>query len=315
MRVLALVPGGISDQLQFFPTITTLKDTYPNAEISIVAEPASKSAYRVSKAVDEVIPFNYRGQNSPADWANLLGIVRDREFEVVLCASSRWEESVLLWLSGIPTRIGYNDAQASWLYTNTVDAGGEQDQPSQYQALLKGMVKSAGQQAAIKLNVPEGDITWADDQRKSLGLAGGGYVVMNPGLNLQAESYPIESWMTIIDDFQSKQPDLPIVLLKTADSDDIVSSISRQRNVKIIEATNLGQIAAVLAGADLVISPDSYVSQVATALQVFTLVLQTKSGLALPKTEGETRAVGVQSPTNKLDDLSPGDVLQKVWGG
>lgn len=314
MRVLALVPGGISDQLQFFPTIATLKDTYPNAEISIVAEPASKSAYRVSKAVNEVIPFNYRGQNSPADWANLLGIIRDREFEVVLCASSRWEESVLLWLSGIPTRIGYSNAQASWLYTSTVDAGGEQDPPSQYQALLRGMVKSA-EQATIKLNVPEGDITWADEQRKSLGLAGGGYVVIYPGLNPQDEGYPIESWMTIIDDFQSKQPDLPVVLLKTSDSDDIVTAISRQRSAKIIEATNIGQLAAVLAGADLVISPDSYVSQVSAALQVFTLVLQTKLSSALPKTEGETRAVGVQSSTDKLDDLSPGEVLQKVWGG
>ncbi|MBT9314961.1 glycosyltransferase family 9 protein [Leptothoe spongobia] len=314
MRVLALVPGGISDQLQFFPTLTTIQETYPNAEIAVVVEPSSQSAYRVSKAVSELIPFNYRGHNSPADWANLLGIIRDHEFEVVLCASDRWEEAVLLWLSGIPARIGYSSSKAPWLYTHRVTADAQQYPVSQYQALLQGL-KLPSNPAPIKLNVPAGDISWADDQRKSLGMSGSGYVVMYPGLSAQADGYPTASWMTIIDDFQDKQPQLPIVVLETVDSEDVVASIGRQRSLKTVEATNLGQIAAILAGADLVISPDSYVSQVAMALQVFTLVLQTKLSRALPPADGESRALGIQSATDKLADIKPGDILQKVWGG
>ena len=168
MHVLALVPGGISDQLQFFPTLTTIKETYPHAEIAVVIEPSSKSAYRVSKAVHEVIPFDYRGQNSPADWANLLGIIRDREFELALCASARWEEAVLLWLSGIPTRIGYSSVKTPWLYTNTVSADAKQYPASQYQALLQGLAAPSAP-ATVELNVPAGDITWADEQRQSRG--------------------------------------------------------------------------------------------------------------------------------------------------
>ena len=314
MRVLALVPGGISDQLQFFPTLTTIQGIYPNAEISVVVEPTSKSAYRVSKAVNEVIPFDYRAQNSPADWANLLGIIRDREFELALCASNRWEESVLLWLSGIPTRIAYSSAQMPWLYTSTVIVDKAQYPAGQYQALLQGLSKLA-KPSPTALNVPEEDIIWADEQRKILGLAGSGYVVMYPGLTVQAEGYPLESWLTIIDDFKGKQPQLPIVLLSTTDSEELVAALSRQRILKTISAENLGQVAATLAGADLVISPDSYVSQVAMALQVFILVLQTSLSDELPMAEGEAKALGVRSASDKLTDLKPGDVLQKVWGG
>lgn len=314
MRVLALVPGGISDQLQFFPTLTTIKKTYPNADIAIVVEPAAKSAYRVSRAVRELIPFDYQGQNSPSDWANLLGIIRDREFELALCASNRWEEGVLLWLSGIPTRIGYSSAQAPWLYTSTVTADVQQFQTSQYLDLLQGLTIPSTS-APIEVNVPEEDIAWADAQCKSLGVADSGYVVMYPGLNAQADSYPLDSWITLIDDFQDKQPQLPVVILKTTDSEELVASLSRQRNLKTVAATNLGQIAALLAGANLVISPDSYVSQVAMTLQVFTLVLQTTLSPSLPPTDGEMRAIGVQSATEKLADLPPGNVLQKVWGG
>jgi ADP-heptose:LPS heptosyltransferase len=274
----------------------------------------SQSAYRVSKAVSEVIPIHYRAQNSPADWANLLGIIRDREFELVLCASDRWEEAVLLWLSGIPTRIGYSSAQIPWLYTNTVTAHKTQYPASQYQELLQGLTSSS-KSVPIALNVPEGDITWAEEQRKFLAVTGSGYVVIYPGLSVQADGYPLDSWLSIIDDFQSKQPELPILLLETVDSKELVASIGRQRMLKTVAAQNLGQVAAILAGADLVISPDSYVSQVAMALQAFTLVLQTTLSQALPTSEGETRVLSVKSNTDKLADLSPGDVLQKVWGG
>ncbi len=313
MHVLALVPGGISDQLQFFPTLATVKKTYPNAIISVVVEPGSTSAYRVSSAVSEVIPFNYRAQNSPADWANLLGVIRDREFELALCASDRWEEGVLLWLSGIPTRIGYSTTKTPWLYTTTVAANAQYSE-EQYKALLQGLAQPSPS-ASIQLNVPEGDLTWADEQRKVMGLAGNGYVVMYPGLNNQGDSYPLESWLAIMDDFQSKQPQLPIVLLETLDSKDTLTTMGYQRNFKKITATNLGQVAAILAGADLVISPDSYVSQVSAALQVFTLVLQTTLSQALPSSDKETRILGVQSATDKLATISPEDVLQKVWGG
>ncbi|MEM9804163.1 MAG: glycosyltransferase family 9 protein [Cyanobacteria bacterium P01_D01_bin.56] len=313
MHVLALVPGGISDQLQFFPTLATIKQNYPNSEISVVVEPGAKSAYRVSSVVSEVIPFDYRGQNSPADWANLLGIIRDREFELALCASDRWEEGVLLWLSGIPTRIGYSSTKTPWIYTITVTAD-TQYPVGQYQALLQGLATSEPS-ASIQLNVPEGDIAWADDQRQAMGLEGSGYVVMYPGLNDQADSYPPESWLTIIDDFQSKQPQLPVILLATVDSKDTLVAMGRQRNLKSITANNLGQVASILAGADLVISPDSYVSQVAISLQVFTLVLQTALDQPLAPGDGEVRALAVSSATANLKDINPGDVLQKVWGG
>ena len=78
MRILALVPGGISDQLLFFPALDDIKRAYPNAEIGVVVEPQATVAYRVSKIVDAVIPFTFSAANSPSDWANLLGRVRDR---------------------------------------------------------------------------------------------------------------------------------------------------------------------------------------------------------------------------------------------
>ena len=63
MRILALVPGGIGDQILFFPTIDNLKGRYPEAEIDVVVEPRATAAYRVSKSVDKEIPFDFKDVN------------------------------------------------------------------------------------------------------------------------------------------------------------------------------------------------------------------------------------------------------------
>ncbi|NJM57235.1 MAG: hypothetical protein HC857_07095 [Synechococcales cyanobacterium RU_4_20] len=42
-----------------------------------------------------------------ADWGNLVGIMRDREYDAVLSARNGWGLGLMLWLTGIPNRIGF----------------------------------------------------------------------------------------------------------------------------------------------------------------------------------------------------------------
>jgi len=311
MRVLALVPGDISEQLLFLSTFERLKQAYPSAEFGVVVEPSAKSAYSVSKLVNDVIPFDYQAANSPADWANLLGILRDREFEVALCASPRWEEGVLLWLSGIPTRIADSDTRTPWLYTQVVAASDSAYLGDRYQSLLKGLQLDGA--VASELNVPEADIAWADAQRSTLGLKDG-YVLMYPDAAGTA-AYPTESWLKIIEDFQAKQPQMALAVLNDAASQSAVAELTRQQqSLKVLAPENIGQTAALLAGADLVLTPESYVMRLAVALNVFTLaLLGAEQAGALPA--AGDRCLAIQSPTAKLADLSPETVLQKVWSG
>ncbi len=208
MRILALVPGGIGDQILFFPTLDDLKRHYPDAQIDVVVEPRAKGAYRVAKTVNETILFDFKGSNSLADWGNLLGVIRDREYDIALSLGQRWGIGFLLWLAGIKTRIGYaGNAASEALLTRTVRLHQEQYAADMYHDLLKGLdIVTPTPELAV--SVPTKDLEWADAERKRLGIQGGGYVLMHGGASELSrlkgidKVYPVASWQKIVQDFQ-----------------------------------------------------------------------------------------------------------------
>ncbi len=325
MRILAIVPGGISDQLLFFPALEGIKRVYSNAEIGVVVEPKASPAYRVSKIVNTVVPFAFSAANSSSDWANLLGIVRDREYEVVITTDLSWSMGLLLWLSGVPARVTFDGTSAPYFYTTTLPDSAQttpQYQADRYHSLLSA-IGIEGPTPALSVNVPERDLTWAREMRDRLDLKSG-YVLMYPGPDTGSAAldarFPVPSWRSVIADFRAKQPQMPIVLLQTAGSIPQINAL-REGDDKLIvaNAENLGQAAAIIAGADLLLTPDSYVMQLSTALQVFTLALfgKNKPEEMLPATKKgeETRFLGITSDTRKIADILPETVLEKVWGG
>jgi ADP-heptose:LPS heptosyltransferase len=320
MRIVALIPGGIGDQILFFPTLDNLKQIYPTAEIDVVVEPRAKSAYRVSKSIHETIAFDFKDRNSPADWANLLGVIRDRSYDIALSLGQQWEIGLLLWLTGVTVRVGYSRGAGNFFLTNPVALKPEQYAAHMYHDLLKGLgINSPCPELSI--SIPKRDLEWAEQEQKRLGIPGSGYVLIHPGASQLSSSvgidniYPVAQWHTIIQDFQQKQPDLPIVIAQGPDDVDIVAALTQPfPNLKIIIPDNIGKLAAIIAGANLVLCTDSAPMHLAIALKVYTLALfgPTNPDQLLPKTD---KVLGIKSPTGNIADISPEVVLKQVWGG
>jgi ADP-heptose:LPS heptosyltransferase len=317
MRVVALIPGGVGEQILFFPTLDGLQQKYPDAEIDVVVEPRAKAAYRVSRSVNDVITFDFKDRSSPADWANLLGVIRDRYYDAALSLRQSWGTGLLLWLTGVPARIGYEGSTGKYFLTETVPFDPEQYNAQTYYDLLQGIgVKAAC--PALSISVPKSDIDWAEAEQKRLGIRGAGYVLMYPGKSQLAAgevNYPVASWLAIIQDFQQKQPDMPLVIVnQTGDSEAVTALTQAMPSLKVTKPGDIGKLAAMVAGANLMICPNSVPMQLAIALQVYTLALfgTVPSTQFLPQSE---KFIAIQSPTRSIVDIKPAQILQKVWGG
>lgn len=320
MRILALVPGGIGDQILFFPTLDDLKQCYPDAQIDVMVEPRAKSAYRVCKSVKEVLTYNFKDRNAMADWGNLLGVIRDREYEAVISLGQRWTVGLLLWLTGIPKRVGYAGSNNSLFLTNPVPLKTQQYAASMYHDLLQGFnIKNPC--PAIAINVPKQDIQWAEAQQQKLGIKESGYILIHGGSSQLAVSkgidkiYPIDNWKQIIEDCQKRQPNLPVVVVQGPEDAGFVAELIKLCPlVKVTSPDDVGKLAAMIAAANLMMCTDSAPMHLAVAVQTYTIALfgPTDPAKLLPKSD---RFLGIKSPTGKMADISPEDVLKKVWGG
>jgi ADP-heptose:LPS heptosyltransferase len=317
MRIVALVPGGITDQILFFPSLESLHKAYPNAEIDVVVEPRAQDAYRLCKLVEEVIAFDYLDRNSPADWGNLLGVLRDRRYDAALSIANGPGIGLLLWLTGIPVRLSYAGG-SGWFFTQTVATSPDQYTADYYHDLLKTLDIKATT-PALSLSIPRADLDWADAEQKRLGLPGGGYVLFYGGLwELSPQTgsdrlYPVEKWQAIIQDFQNRQPNLPLVMVKGPQDGDLVAAMTKAcPGLKVSAPANVGTLAALMAGADLVLSTDTAPMQVAVALDVYTVGLfgPTSPTRHLPSKD---KFMGIQAPSGKLADLSPTSITEKIW--
>jgi ADP-heptose:LPS heptosyltransferase len=323
MRIVAFVPGGIDDQILFFPTLDDLKRYYPKAQIDVVVEPTSKGAYRVSKSVHEVLTFDFKDRNSLADWGNLVGTIRDREYDVVITKQQNSSVGFVLWLTGIPVRIGYKDKGIGFL-TNSVPAKTQQYAPNMYHDLLAGLgIKSLCPELAI--NVPKPDIDWADKEQKRLGVQETGYILIYGGSAQSGKVkgldtiYPLGNWLEIIQEIQLKQPEMPVLVVKDKDNeDDLVFSLSNALNIKVTSPTDIGKLAATIAGANLLLCTDSAAMHLAVAVQTYTIALfgPTEPTFLVPDSDRPSdRLLTIKSPTGKMADISAKTVLDHIWAG
>jgi ADP-heptose:LPS heptosyltransferase len=127
--------------------------------------------------------------------------------------------------------------------------------------------------------------------------------------------YPANSWEIILQDFQAKQPTLPVIWLSDRANPNLTTALlERLPALQRSQPNGLGPTIALLAGANLVVTVEGEVLQAAIAAQTFTLGL---FGASDPKRQlpANDRVLGLKSPTGKLADIVPDTILESIWKG
>jgi ADP-heptose:LPS heptosyltransferase len=313
-RVLALIPGGLGDQFLFFPTLQQIHSSYPNAQIDVVVEPRAKASYQVSSIVDKVLTFDFMGRTGPADWGNLIGMGRDRDYDAVLYMGQGWQMGLLLWLTGIPQRVAYSGS-GNLFYTKTIPLNVKQYMAHQYHDLLQG-IGIEGVCPNIEISIPKSDRQWAEAEQQRVGISSEqGYVILHgdiyPRLN-PLDLYPIDGWQAIIRGMQERRPDLPVVLINDPKFPDWSQVLMNKSSfLKLSAPANIGKLAALIEGAKVLICPESAPMHLAVALdtQVVAMFGSRNPEQQLPTGD---RAVGLKSNTGNIADISPIQILEKT---
>lgn len=267
-RILAVNFGGIGDELLFFPTLQSLREAYPQAHVTVLVEPRSRGIVALNPAVDEILTFDPKHRPSLGELAGLVGKLRDRSFDLAIASGRNPAIPLLLFLAGIPRRIGYRANRLSRLYTTAVPLETRQYAGKMYHDLVAPLLEAHPDNGPAPARLPQvvipaSEAAWA---REFLAPAGDRpVVVLHPGTSRMAvakgyhKHWAPDRWAELA--ARLERAGTAVVLAGGPDDAEAVAAIQERMVAEPLlaygQTPTLAHLAALISEADLLVAVDS----------------------------------------------------------
>ena len=270
-KILVINFGGIGDEILFLPTLISLKKSYPEAKITLALEPRSKGIKDLTDVIDEMFLVDIKSKNKYLQLLKLIFMARKGHFDLAVSAGSNQFMSIILFLTGIKKRYGYNSGKLSEiLLTKAVILNKNQYACDMYHDLISPITD-------IKTDLPE--ITLGDVGKEP------NTILIHPGvskLSVQMgmiKTIPAEKWAEVIDLLIDKGK--KVILAGGPDDKEcieIIRSVLKSRDSANFvdyygKTKSLSDLAKLIAASEKFVCSDSAPLHIAVALKVKTYVV------------------------------------------
>ena len=272
-HILLLNFGGLGDEILFLPTIKTLKKLYPTSKITLVLEPRGKAIKNLTSLINEVKVFDVKGKNKIFEFFKLLLFMQLNRFDMVISSGSNKLIPILLFLSGIKKRYGYDTGKLSqWFYTKAIKLNKNQYAANMYHDLLDDLT------LIDKICIPKIDLN-----NKNTNIFPNS-ILIHPGvskISIQkgiVKTIEVGKWIKLIQKLLLMGK--VVYLAGGPDDDEIISQISSQipndtqNFVNMYGKTqNIVDLANLISSCEIIICSDSAPMHIAIALNKKTITI------------------------------------------
>jgi ADP-heptose:LPS heptosyltransferase len=275
-KVLAINFGGIGDEILFLPTLESIRKAVPDCHVTLLLEPRSRSVEQVSQLIDRTVTFDIKKRPLyVADLIQLLGLIRDGGYDLVVSSGSSKVVSILLFLSGIPVRVGYHSGKLSEiLLTSPVALNKEQYAANMYHDLATGLgaAVASATECIPSIDVREESLQRMMELLETNATAGKDSkikrVIIHPGTSKLAiekgiiKTWHPQNWAKLIQ-LLADQGGVEILLAGGPDDAEIVAEIIKlaPKKAPLIncygKTKSLADLAALMHLSDLLVCVDS----------------------------------------------------------
>lgn len=267
-KILAINFGGIGDEIFFLPALISLKKEFPEAKITLALEPRSKSVKDLTDVVDDLFLIDVKGKNKYFELLKLVFKARAGGFDMVVSSGGNKLISLLLWMTGIKTRYGYDTgALSEKLLTKAVPLNKNQYACDMYHDLVTPITD-------YKTFLPEINVEPQEKIKNS--------VLIHPGVSKMSvnkgmiKTIPAKTWAEVIDILIDKGKQ--VILAGGPDDAECIETIRSSVKNKNFEdyygrTKSLKDLAELIAKAEKFICSDSAPLHVAVALKTRTYAI------------------------------------------
>ena len=260
----------------------SLKKEFPNSKITLALEPRSKSIKDLTNIIDDMIFIDPKGANKYFEMLKLLIKARQGHFDVVISSGGNKLISILLFLTGIKIRCGYDTGKFSQkLLTHAMPLNKNQYACAMYHDLIRNLTSH-------NTELPQINIEQKEKQNNT--------VLIHPGVSkLSVQKGCIKTitpqiWAETIDLLVAEGK--KVLLVGGPDDKDCIDTILknvRTQNFENLYGTtkNLKDLAELISSAEKFLCSDSAPLHVAVAMGVKTYVIfgPTDVNTLIPKSE------------------------------
>jgi heptosyltransferase-2 len=272
-RILIISPNWVGDAVIAQPLLRLLKQKDPQCVIDVLAPSWVAPVWRAVSEVDTVLetPFKHGALQLRERW-KFAQQLRKRGYAAAYVLPNTLKFALIPWLAGIPRRIGYKGEMRYGLINVMHHKSPHAPRPmvSFYAALANAPALTAP--APADLPRPTLVVTQAQSDSASarLGLQPGSRLIaFAPGAEFgPAKRWPANHFAELAKIIRKNYPDVQIVMLGSPKDREVCDEIAAAQPwlLNFAGVTTLDEAIAMLAKADVVVSNDSGLMNIASAL-------------------------------------------------
>ncbi len=271
-RYLIIQTAFLGDAILAEPLVETIKANEKDAFVGVVVIPSNVDVFSLNPKVDTIIPYDKHGKdNGLIGFKKILSIIKEYRFNCVLSPHMSFRTTLLSYLSRIPKRIGFKEADVSFLYTDRVAKPKNVHEIDKNLRLLEPLEYSH--------YVREIRLYWSEKNKKFIESvfeahsisAEDKIVVISPSSVWPTKRWPKEYYRELAKKLSDEG--LKVILIGT-EKDGEISSFVKNNDERIIDLTGKTEIKDLfylIAWAKLLISNDSAPIHIASAFNTPTI--------------------------------------------
>ncbi|RPI74979.1 MAG: lipopolysaccharide heptosyltransferase II [Desulfobacteraceae bacterium] len=273
-QILIRGTNWVGDAVITLPALESVRQTFPDSNLTVLARPWVQAVYENHPAVDRVIPYP-KGRNLGERlllFHKTIKEIRSHSYDLAVLFQNAFEAGLLAYLAGIKYRVGFNTDGRGFLLTHAVRRNAELLKQHQVEYYLY-ILRSLGWEAHSRdpaLFIAASDMEFVRELLASRNIHPHDFIL---GLSPGAMYGPAKRWpperFAAIGDRAAAAWNAKVVIIGSSGEKRICETVRqnmRHPSLNLAGQTSLGQVMALIALCRFFVTNDSGLMHVAAAL-------------------------------------------------
>ncbi len=272
-KILVIRVDGIGDLLNSTPAIALLRESYPSAEITVLARPLNAPVLAGNPDVDRILIFDRKGKHRGIRaQLQFYRQLRRERFQLVVAMQTAMWSHLVAFLCGATYRLGRYQKRFRSTLTHTWRGQyrkGETHEVDRNLELVRLICKGEGKRKLV-FHLSSDEIAAAKAHLTSWGLTPDTFLIgIHPGGSSFDKRWPEKRYAELADRL-SHQYNAAILLLRGPEEAELVRNIQAAMEARAISHApeSIRELGALLSCCDLVVCNDSGPMHLTAALDV-----------------------------------------------